>query len=56
MVQVCLKARREGAWYRCVQKPGGRERGTGVFKSQEVGSVVQVCPKARSEEAWYRCV
>ena len=43
MVRVCLKDR-------------GRERGTGVSKRQEGGSVVQVCLKERREGAWYRCV
>ena len=56
VVQVCLKDMREGAWYRCVYKTGGRERGTGVSKRQEGGSVVQVFLKDRREGAWYRCV
>ena len=56
MVRVCLKDRREGAWYGCVSKTGGRERGTGVSKRQEEGSVVRVCLKDRREGVWYGCV
>ena len=43
MVQVCLKDRREGAWY-------------GLSKREEGGSVVRVCLKDRREGAWYGCV
>ena len=56
MVRVCLKDRREGAWYGCVSKTGGRERGTGVSKRQEEGSVVRVCLKDRREGAWYESI
>ena len=53
---MCLKDSREGAWYRCVYKTGGRERVTSVSKRQEGGSVVKVCLKDRREGAWYGCV